>query len=55
MCCSKVIKAILFRFIEALAIKKFNPDLCIRKQFILILQIVIVAWAITYWFDLYEY
>ena len=27
------------RFIEALAIKKFNPDLCIQKQFILILQL----------------
>ena len=29
----------LLRFIEALAIKKFNPDLCIQKQFILTLQL----------------
>ena len=32
-------KGKLLRFIEALAIKKFNPDLCIQKQFILTLQL----------------
>ena len=39
MCCSKVIQGKLLRFIKALAIKKFNPDLCIQKQFILTLQL----------------
>ena len=29
----------LLRFIKVLANKKFNPDLCIQKQFILTLQL----------------
>ena len=40
-------KGKLLRFIEALAIKEFNPD-------VYIIQYTLVAWDITYWFWLFE-
>ena len=38
-------KGKLLRFIEALAIKKFDPTLCVQKQFILTLQL---PWQLEY-------